>query len=492
MKSSLLSLLLFFSMALASTQAQNIPDANFAQAIREACPECIDADNNLLPPAQSLAQLDVSMKDISNLTGIAGFINLESFTGNNNNRLLSVPALPVNLKNLYMSGNQQLSSLPVLPGGLVSLYCMSNPQLTSLPELPTGLKSLVCGTNGLTTLPALPEGLKSIFCVENRLTGLPTLPNSLTSLDCSRNPLVSLPSLPNNLATLRCSGNDLTSLPDLPNSLSFVDCSYGQLTSLPAFPAGLALNCSYNKLTSLPKLDGLTFLNCSNNQISNLPALPDGLGTLFCFSTDITSLPTLPNSLRNLGIESDNITCLPNHVDGLRVYYFYPEGQPSGPTPPLCACTPPQPPSVSSTNIDSGQTAILTASGCDGKVDWYSAASGGTSLSTGITFTTPAISVTTTYFASCTTDTCTSATRGSGTVTVIPITSGEVYSVKTGNWLDPSTWDCNCIPNNTHTAEIKQSHTVTVSTADAKLKDLKLSEGFLNFQNGYKLCFGCQ
>ncbi|HAK78096.1 MAG TPA: hypothetical protein DCR35_17810 [Runella sp.] len=34
--------------------AQNIPDANFAAAIRSACPTCIDASNNLLPPAASL------------------------------------------------------------------------------------------------------------------------------------------------------------------------------------------------------------------------------------------------------------------------------------------------------------------------------------------------------------------------------------------------------------------------------------------------------
>lgn len=493
LNSRLLGLIAYYSFIgfgslFSSALAQNIPDPNFAQAIRATCPECIDGSNNLLSPAQNITILNISQTNTTDFTGIAGFTNLEEFTCNNN-KMQSLPILPASLKRLNASGNQLLTSLPELPTSLVSLYCLSN-KLTSLPELPAGLKSLYCATNQITSIPTLPAGLENIYCPDNRLSGLPTLPTSLTSLTCGQNPLTSLPSLPNNLAGLSCRGNSLTSLPELPSSLKSLDCSYGQLTSLPEFPDGLGLNCSYNKLMSLPKLDGLTFLNCSNNQISNLPALPDGLGTLFCFNTDITSLPTLPNSLRNLGIDRNEVTCLPNNVDGLRVYYEYPFGQPPGPMPPLCDCTPPQPPAIDPVTINSGQTATLTANGCSGTVDWYGAASGGTSLSTGATFTTPVLTASTTYYASCTANGCTSAARGSGLVTVLSI--GLISSIKTGSWHDPATWNCNCLPNKEQEVEIKAAHTVTISTEDAALKNLSQNGGNLVFQNGHKLCFGCE
>src|SRR5690606_37885570 len=41
-------------------------------------------------------------------------------------------------------------------------------------------------------------------------------------------------------------------------------------------------------------------------------------------------------------------------------------------------CTPPQPPTVSSASVNSGQTATLNASGCSGTVNWYRMVSGGT------------------------------------------------------------------------------------------------------------------
>ncbi len=155
------------------------------------------------------------------------------------------------------------------------------------------------------------------------------------------------------------------------------------------------------------------------------------------------------------------------------------------------SCTPPQPPTVSSATINSGQTATLTASGCGGTVNWYSDLSGGTSLAAAASFITPSLTATTTYYANCTVGGRTSTTRGSGTVTVVPVVPGEVTSIKSGSWHDPSTWDCNCVPNKDHDVEIKNGHTVTVSTGDANLKNLKYSGGSLTFQDTRKLCFGC-
>jgi gliding motility-associated-like protein len=51
-------------------------------------------------------------------------------------------------------------------------------------------------------------------------------------------------------------------------------------------------------------------------------------------------------------------------------------------------------------------TVVLSTTGCTGTVNWYAASSGGASLGTGASFTTPSISSTTTYYASCTASGC--------------------------------------------------------------------------------------
>ena len=54
-------------------KAQHIPDKNFAAAIREKCKECIDSNNNLLPPARDLDDLRANNRYINSIEGIQGF-----------------------------------------------------------------------------------------------------------------------------------------------------------------------------------------------------------------------------------------------------------------------------------------------------------------------------------------------------------------------------------------------------------------------------------
>jgi len=56
------AVVLFWTGLICNSLAQNIPDANFAAAIRSQCPTCIDASNNLLPPAASLTELNLYNK----------------------------------------------------------------------------------------------------------------------------------------------------------------------------------------------------------------------------------------------------------------------------------------------------------------------------------------------------------------------------------------------------------------------------------------------
>jgi hypothetical protein len=79
----------------------------------------------------------------------------------------------------------------------------------------------------------------------------------------------------------------------------------------------------------------------------------------------------------------------------------------------------PSAPTVNSPSINSGQTVTLVASGCAGTIKWYNAPSAGSELGTGSTFTTPILTTSTIYYASCTSlESCISIARGSGTVTV--------------------------------------------------------------------------
>lgn len=81
-------------------------------------------------------------------------------------------------------------------------------------------------------------------------------------------------------------------------------------------------------------------------------------------------------------------------------------------------------PTIAQTSVQtcSGSTATLTASSTQPGVTfkWYTAATGGTSIFTGATFTTPTLTANTTYYVEAGTGTCTSASRASATVTVNP------------------------------------------------------------------------
>jgi gliding motility-associated-like protein len=91
-------------------------------------------------------------------------------------------------------------------------------------------------------------------------------------------------------------------------------------------------------------------------------------------------------------------------------------------------------------SICPGNPATLTAT-ATGTVNWYSAATGGTLLGTGNTFTTPPLSAATTYYLDQTVNGCTSSSRGSVTVAVTPVANPQ--------FLYPSATFCASGPNPT-------------------------------------------
>jgi Leucine-rich repeat (LRR) protein len=286
-KINLLVLFTFFCLCTAS-HAQNIPDVNFAAAIRAECPACITAApaNNLVPAvAAARTVLNViggnAGVPIINLTGISGFTSLQEF------------------------------------------YCSYNAvtNFSTLSSMNT-LRFLGLGNNNLTSLPSLPNGLREFYCDDNRLTSLPTLPLGLTRLDCDDNQLTFLPSLPSTLVTLIAENNRLSNLPLLPNGLKLLSVEGNRFTNLPALPPTLEkLFCGANQLTSLPSLPStLIVLNCFSNPITSFPAFPSGLQILFAPNNRVTALPPLPASMAFLTIDANLIPCLPNAVAGLQVF----------------------------------------------------------------------------------------------------------------------------------------------------------------------------
>lgn len=288
-----------------------VADANFLKVIQNNCPNCIDSCYNLLSGVANINFLDISNKNITDLTGISAFTGLKTLDCSKNS-ITCLPVLPTTLSKLVIDADK-IICLPNLIPGLQVYDSAGNliatphvcpffiPDINFANAIRNHCPNCIDDCNFL--LP--PAAELTVLLVANskisNLTGLEGFP-SLVYLYCSSNQLTSLPTLPKNLTYLSCGLNQLTSLPTLPKNLTYLSCDLNQLTSLPDLPNSLvSMYCTNNKLLSLPPLSvNLERLHCSNNQI--------------------TCLPLLPNSLIELGIDPNTIRCLPNTVIGLKVY----------------------------------------------------------------------------------------------------------------------------------------------------------------------------
>jgi len=225
--------------------------------------------------AEAVIMLYVSDRDITNLSGIEAFINLES------------------------------------------LYCVAN-QLTSLDvSACSSLTFLDCGFNKLTNLDLSSNAdLTTLYCGWNELTDLDVSNseylafldcgcNQLTVLDVSRNPL---------MQTLYCGWNQLTSLDLTTNpALTFLDCTSNQIDHLDISASPLLNNlyCAWNELTNLDVSNSkyLVFLDCGVNQLSSLDISASPLlNTLYCGWNRLTQLDVGNNTdLRELFCSSNNL-----------------------------------------------------------------------------------------------------------------------------------------------------------------------------------------
>lgn len=348
----------------------NIPDANFKAALIANAAINTDGNNEIeCTEAEAYTgSINVDNIFIRDLTGIEAFVNITSFSSNNNQTsyggsttflenlnvsnftsLTSVSCTGnVGFKNLNASGCTALTTVNVstwlttgvsvnLSGctALTSLN-LSNKKLNALNVNGcTALTNLNCSDNLLTTLDiSTNQGLTELNCSKNQLNTLNTFNNtSLANLNCSYNQLPYLfVSLNTGLTNLNCSYNNLTYL-DVNNNAALIslNCSHNNLNALSANnnPALTTMDCSYNNLTTLNvNIDAaLTTLNCGYNQLTTVDVSNNpNLQTLWCDYNNLPSVDVSSNlALRTLSCSGNNLPTidLSNNLDIRRLYCDY-------------------------------------------------------------------------------------------------------------------------------------------------------------------------
>ena len=71
--------------------------------------------------------------------------------------------------------------------------------------------------------------------------------------------------------------------------------------------------------------------------------------------------------------------------------------------------------------------------------------------------------------------------------TIYRVGTETIASVKDGNWHEPNTWDCGCVPNSTNDVLIAAEHRVTVGQI-APVRSLMV-QGTLRFESGGGLVY---
>ena len=320
----------------------NFPDANFLSYVLSNID--IHSDGYLSRyEAWTYETMNIYSSNISDITGLAYFINLKTLNCTANRILkldvsantkltelrcangnpidtLDVSMCP-NLKTLVCGGGtypyrNYFKSLNVTGcSQLENLECAYG-LLTSLDvSTCTALKLLYCFNHSITSLDVSGlTNLQTCLCRQNSLSSLNvTGCTSLTNLQCNNNPIPSLDlSTCTALQYLWCGSNSqLTSLDVSGLSLEKLDAS--------SCSALTTLNCSNNQLKELTITGStaLTNVNCAHNELDSLaiPAIADDY-TLNCSYNQLVKL-TLGGNPRSLDCSHNLLPRIPTYYTRL-------------------------------------------------------------------------------------------------------------------------------------------------------------------------------
>ncbi|MCE3281044.1 MAG: hypothetical protein K0S44_3235 [Bacteroidetes bacterium] len=187
-----------------------------------------------------------------------------------------------------------------------------------------------------------------------------------------------------------------------------------------------SITSGYNGVVSTASVMGNTITYNASSPIYMIPGpndLCDDTGPITQWCWNVTFITSgIPTSISVSGLENVNT------------------GQNPGPNPcpqtvTVPPCAPPSPPTVTPGARCGPGTVTLSAAGCaGGTISWYSNSAGtGTPLGTGSTFTTPSISATTTYYATCTIGCQSTTTAVVATIRPLPVSNaGANVSICSG------------------------------------------------------------
>ena len=321
-----------------------IPDDNFEAALIELGFDKGALDNYVVTDSINTIQiLDISNRNIFDLTGIANFVALDSLNCSDN-KLNSIDiSANVNLKNLDCRGNyltnldvqsntllirllcgdNNLSVLDVSKNlNLKQLNCNSNYLKNIGLAVNVNLQELNCNTNFISTINLGANiNIKKLYCSNNKLTAIDLTNNTLLKeLDCASNLINQLNlSTTKDLIRLDCSINNLSTL-DLSKDtvLENIKCNSNQLTTLNLNknPLLRVINCSNNRLTSinLSNGDSIREITASNNKLTSIAL--DKLSFL-------SSLNVIDNQITSLDLTNNDslqvLLCSSNRLNNINI-----------------------------------------------------------------------------------------------------------------------------------------------------------------------------
>ncbi|MCM0664722.1 T9SS type B sorting domain-containing protein [Flavobacterium tyrosinilyticum] len=327
LKASFLFILLLSSFIGSAQQYTSIPDSNFEQALIDLNIDSGTIDGQVLTAnIINLKTLVLQGKNISDLTGIENFTNLEYLDlGATNND----PDRNNKISYLNITKNTKLKLLSCNFNNLTSLDLSKNINLTELHLNGNKLNSINisnnnllaifnCGGNNLTNLDVTQNtALKHLSFDRNKLTDIDLSNNTaLIGLSCNYNELTNLNISKNiNLDNLNCSFNKLTTLDVSQNTIiQGISCDINQLTSLDVSnnPILKTLTLNNNKISALDISKNLQLfvLDAGNNQLTSIDATKHlSLNNLNIGSNPISNLDITNNSaLESLSFRSTKVS----------------------------------------------------------------------------------------------------------------------------------------------------------------------------------------
>lgn len=237
------------TLSTSSFDEQVIDNKAFITAVGEQVEWTMNVDGTVsltpknLAAIENVTSLDVSEKNLSDLSGIEYFVNLTSLDCQKN-QLASLNVSSLTKLNILYCQNNQLKTLDVSSLTKLSILSCQNNQLTTLDvSQNTALSNLNCSNNQLSELNvANNPKLQTLSCADNRLEALDIEKNtSLSTLYCNNNQLAELSVSKNTVLTkLYCYANRMSEL-DVTNNLKLKALYCGAQTTDGSTPQTLKL-----------------------------------------------------------------------------------------------------------------------------------------------------------------------------------------------------------------------------------------------------------